>query len=136
MIRWLDHTADAAVEIVCEKKEDVFHEFVTVLTTLLSEAKVRPVEKRDITVEASDLATVLVALGREILYAFYTEDFVPHHMEIRFLSSSRLEGEIWGETVASKEDVINQEVKGVTYHDLEFRQLEKGKWRARVTFDV
>jgi len=135
MIRWLDHTADVSFEITCKSYEDLYAEFVTGLRSLLVSGEVRLHEAREILLEEPGPADLLVALGRQILFLFETERFVPARFEAIFATERRLEGRLWGEPFDPQRMEYHLEVKGVTYHNLKVEKKEE-TLRAVVTLDV
>jgi SHS2 domain-containing protein len=135
MIRWLNHTADVRFELLCDRYEDLFVDFVEGLRGLLVNGKIRDAEQREISLQESGPADLLVSLGRLVLFYFNTDQFVPANFEVTSATPTHLTGWLLGEPFDPDRMIFHLEVKGVTYHDLEVRKL-KGKWQARVTFDV
>ncbi len=135
MIRWLDHTADVQMEIVCNRFEDVFVDFVEGLKTLLVTGAVQANGKRGIDLREADPCGLLVSLGRYVLSCFYGDGFVPSRFTVQEATERRLKGEVEGEPFDPGRHAFHLEVKGVTYHDLQFERWG-GKWRAVVTIDI
>ncbi len=86
-------------------------------------------------VEAGDRETLLVAWLNELLYLHEVEGFVAADFEIKRLSDTALEAEVWGERVDRARHPLVGHVKAATYHLLQV-QPAGGGWEARVVVDV
>ncbi len=135
MIRWLNHTADVRLEIVSDTIEGLYADFVEGLRQLLVTGDAEPVKAEEIDLAESGPPDLLVSLGRQVLFYFNASQLVPARFDVVTVSPTRLQGRLWGEPFDPDRMAFHMEVKGVTYHDLEVEE-RKGKWRARVTFDV
>ena len=135
MIRWLDHTADIQIEIICDRYEDIFTDLVGALKTLLVTGEAQSLKVEKINLKEPDACALLVSLGRQVLFYFNTKQFVPSRLDIRTATPTKLKGELWGEPYDPRRHEFHLEVKGVTYHDLRVEN-DGGKWCAVVTFDV
>ena len=135
MTRWLNHTADVSLEILCDRYEDLFIDFMGGLRELLVTGQVLPRKAIKLNLEEPAPADLLVAMGRRVLFYFETSHFVPSRLEVVTANPTCLTGYLWGEPFDPDRMEYHLEVKGITYHDLEVVE-EGGRWRARVTFDV
>ncbi len=86
-------------------------------------------------VEAGDMETLLVAWLNEMLYLHEAQGFVAADFAIRSLTSTRAQGEVWGEPMDRMRHIRAGQVKAVTYHQLRLAQTGRG-WEARVVVDV
>lgn len=137
--RFLDHTADIAVELEASTLEALFEEALSAFTEALTEPGLleeRTSRRFDLTATAPDL--LLVDWLTELNYAFEIEDLLFRRAEITLEESPsgglRLTGQAWGEPRDDRHP-IKVLIKAVTYHGLEVAHTPTG-WRARVVFDI
>ena len=135
----IEHTADLGLLIRAETKEALFVEAAKGLTLLLvAEFHVTPAGWRQVSVEAPDDDILLADFLSEIL-VLATDDGLAA-VEVRDLQISgpaggrRLTANIGHMRVKDLEG-LKQEIKAVTYHDLEIKEIENG-FEATVIFDV
>jgi len=88
-----------------------------------------------VSLQAEDREVLLVAWLNELLYLYEVEKFVAVRLMVTDLSDTRLEAEVWGETVNPNRHIIISHVKAVTYHQLRMRAIENG-WEAQMVVDV
>lgn len=87
---------------------------------------------RALVLEADDLAALLRAWLREILWWHEVEGLALRQVRFLALEPVRLEAEV---TLGPPPGPPVREIKGVTLHGLEVAE-EAGEWRAQVIFDV
>lgn len=139
----LEHTADLKIRAFGKTKEELFLNMAQGMQAALrpkiknkiSPPKAGPplVEKiKIIKVKSANLETLLVDFLSEILYLIQVNKEV--YDEIKFLkfSDAEIKTEISGKTVES----FGEDIKGVTYHDLEIKKNQLGIWQATVLFDI
>jgi SHS2 domain-containing protein len=136
--RFLDHTADIAVELEAPTLEALFEEARSAFTEALTEPHLieeQTSRRFDLTAAAPDL--LLVDWLTELNYAFEIEDLLFRRAEITLEESPgslRLLAQAWGEPRDDRHP-IKVLIKAVTYHGLEVAGTPTG-WRARVVFDI
>ncbi len=88
--------------------------------------------ERKVVVRAPDRELLLVDFLSECLYLSDVHDEA--YLDARFsvLNETEVEGTIYGVAITGFEVV---EIKAVTYHELQFEQIE-GIWRATIVFDI
>ena len=137
--RFLEHTADLAVEIVAPTVQDLFAEAVAALTTCLVDgAAVATLEEREVALRAADLDRLLVAWLGEALAAFDIDRFlvgVAAATIERAAGEYLLRGSLRGEPIDPSRQTVEVLVKGVSYHGLRVESGADG-WRATVVFDI
>jgi SHS2 domain-containing protein len=158
-VRALDHTADVGLDIVGPSVDALFDRAARGLFALLHgddraaggapradgpgqaalDARAdRPphavgtTTSRRIAVEAPDIAALLVAWLRELLWLHESAGFVYDGGRFEALTATTLTADVVGAPAAR---TPAREIKGVTYHGLEVRRTN-GDWHARVIFDV
>lgn len=130
MYRWIDHTAEAALEVDAPTEEGVFGEALRALAELLGgDGAGEPVTK-EIAVEADDRGALLVAWLSELVFLAETEAFVPGRVTSIALSDTGLAA-----TVDGRRSEPRFLVKAITYSQLRFER-HGYRWQATVVVDV
>lgn len=132
--RQIEHTADLAFELWASSEAALLCEGMHAVVDLLTDgATIRPVERREISVDAVDPPDRLVRFLNEVIYRCTVEGFLPYRADLTLLDGGLravLEGE------ADSADRLKTEIKSATYHDLCLEQAPDGSWRGRIVMDV
>jgi SHS2 domain-containing protein len=139
-LEYLEHTADVGFDVTSDTLDDLFRTAASGMFELLmgSDAAHAPnrttgaAQLRQLSLRASDVASLLVDWLRELLYWHETEGIIVPHIEFTTLTERQLDA-----TVRSFRSTVDpiREIKGVTYHQLDVHRQD-GVWQARVIFDV
>jgi len=137
---FLDHTADVAVALDAETREELFAEALRAFTdTVTDRDTVGADEGHDLEAEAATLPELLVEWLGELVYRFDVDGLLFADVTGLVIEETdegfRLTGRAHGEPYDKERHPLQVEVKGVTYHDLVVEQ-DDGGWRARVIFDI
>jgi SHS2 domain-containing protein len=136
-LRFIEHTADVGIEVDAGTLAELFLTAASGMFTLLGEsgedmtAASTPVENRRISLDADDIASLMVAWLRELLFIHESTGLALHDAEFGKLDETRLDALI---SLAPAPPPA-REIKGVTWHQLTVRR-QNGAWHARVIFDV
>lgn len=131
----LEHTADIRMEVWGASLEELFANAADGLTSLLSAGQEPTAEVvLEVAVEGDDHEQLLVNFLREILFHNQVRGFVPARCEITFPERTKLEAKLHGRYAGVGEARLDEEIKGVTYHDLHIR--EQDGYSVRIVFDV
>jgi SHS2 domain-containing protein len=138
--RFLDHTADLAVELTAPTLPALFESALAAFAEALTEpGLVAEREERRFELSSSAADLLLVDWLGELLYAFETDDLLFRSAEIAIQESEDgsllLTAEARGEP-RDERHPIKVLIKAVTYHGLEVARTEDGGFRARVVFDI
>ncbi|NIM92455.1 MAG: archease [Anaerolineales bacterium] len=128
----LNHTADIAIRVQGEDLGDILRNAASGMLDLMEFPPGEPSgEVLQLEIDALDEEDLLVAWLQEILYVLETRGIGLGRMEIHVLDEWRLKAQLeaLGEMKPSKE------IKAVTYHGLEIKEID-GKLEATVVFDV
>lgn len=137
-IRYLAHTADAAVEIVASSREELFVLGARALYQLVVDydAVESRVERR-FELAAPDLSELFHEWLAELLYWLDAERLVFKKFGFAFGEDGRrLEATVEGEELDLDRHCPHGEVKNVTYADYVVERDEAGNFLARVIFDL
>ena len=129
----LEHKADLKIRAFGKTKEKLF------LNILLGMAKsqkpeIKGEEKiiRQINVKSLDSPALLVDFLSEILYQSQINKEIYSGAKFKKFSDNELEAELFGEKV----ERFGEDIKAVTYHNLDIHQKEDGDWEVTVLFDI
>lgn len=130
MYEWVDHTAELELRIAAETPADVFRDALVAFAELVEDEEAGDPAEHELSLVASDRASLLVRWLEELVYLADTEHFVPEAVAELDVGGNELRARVRGR-VGSPRPLV----KAVTYHDLEFGRHE-GVWRAKVVLDV
>lgn len=138
--RFLDHTADLAVELEAASLPELFVAALEAFTDAIVELRqVRPREGRRLVAEAADRELLLVSWLEEALYAFEVDGLLFRTATVEILPREggglRLEAEARGEPYDPRRHPLKVLIKGITYHGLEVLRRDGG-WTGRLIFDI
>jgi SHS2 domain-containing protein len=134
--RLIDHTADFGLEISGRSPSDLFQQAAKALTDLLTDPCLLKEQRRHtLTIDGSDWEDLLINWLRELLYLYNGEAQFVTGVEIITIEQNGLRAVVATEDYRMGHHEIRNEIKAVTYHQLEVR-VDNDRWRARVIFDV
>lgn len=139
--RFLDHTADIAVELEAPTLGELYAEALAAFTEALTvpERVAERVTRRfALAAPAADL--LMVDWLEELLYVFEVEGLLFRRARVVVEEVAgegvRLTAEAFGEERDEARHPIKVLIKAVTYHALEVGPAAGGGFRARVVFDI
>lgn len=130
MYRWVDHTSELGLEIEAATERDVYAEAAAALAELVGHDLHGETEEREVALRGTDRAALLADWLGELVFLAETEDFVAERV-----AALSVDGDGLRATVEGRRGAPRHLVKAVTYHRLEFANVDGG-WRARVVLDV
>jgi len=146
----LEHKADLKIKVKGSSKEELFlNALLGMEEGLRPETKETKEEiKREIKIKSIDLPALLVDFLNEALYLIQVHKEI--YNKIKFVKFSDNEGEedksssshfdiareLEGKLIGQKVERFGEDIKAVTYHDLDIYQKEDGTWEAVVLFDI
>ncbi len=139
----LDHTADLGIAVTGEDLTNLFqnaaHAITRIMLDIKSERPGSPREvsvTREVSVKGTDLADLMVRWLGEILFLFEGDNLVVTRTKIRGITPNRLDAII--ETIPFRSSLheLLTEIKAVTYHQIRVKQDKRGRWNARIIFDL
>jgi SHS2 domain-containing protein len=134
--RLFDHTADLGMEFFADSPEELFVSSASGLFDVITDIKqVKTTESFPVEVEGIDLEDLLVNWLRELLYLHQVKRMLLCEFHISEIDAVHLKGAARGEPFDAKRHEIKKEIKAATYHNIEVAE-NKGRWTARVIFDV
>ena len=134
--QFFDHTADIGIRAEGETLQVLFVAMAQGLMELIVEdSKIEPQEVRRIELSADSTESLLLAWLKELLFWFSTDRFLPLRYEIEEITLTTLRGQLHGEEFDPSRHVQGREVKAITRHLLEVRNVD-GAWQAQVIVDL
>ena len=131
-----DHTADLGIIVTGTDLEDLFRKAAeSIIEIMFRKNSVKGTEFLKISLDGEDLADLMVRWLGEILYLFEADQKIVSDISILKVSRTHLEAALTVAVFQPDHHVILNEIKAVTYHQIEVTQKPEG-WIARVIFDV
>ena len=129
----LEHRADLKIRAFGKDKGELFLNMLLGMTEnqraeIKSETKI----KRNIKIESLDLKALLVDFLSEALYLGQVNKEV--YLDANFTKFTDIE--IEGKLIGQKVERFGEDIKAVTYHDLDIHQRKDATWEATVLFDI
>lgn len=129
----LDHPADLKIKIWGRTRKELFW---NCMKAMFKEARYRSLNskkttERNIKVTASGWESLLVNFLSEVLYLSEVQKEAYDKGKFYIFSPRQIKGELKADKLKS----IGTQIKGVTWHNLEIKKVEKG-WVATILFDV
>lgn len=129
----LEHKADLKIRAFGKTKKELF---LNMLLGMAESQKSEIKEKQKITtkieIKSPDSLTLLVDFLSEALYFSQVKREIYKDFQFTKFTDTELAGELIGQKV----ERFGEDIKAVTYHDLDIHQAEDGFWEATVLFDI
>ncbi len=132
--RFLDHTADVALELWAPSKPQLLEHAARVVIDLVTEgAPFETDEDRIVHIVGLDDEDLLVRWVNEILWLATGEGFVASRAQVD-VRGHELHANLRGRRDAAH--LVVSEIKSATYHGLKLSQEPDGRWVGRLVLDV
>ena len=130
----LEHKADLKIRAFGKTKEELFLNMMIGMNENMKPEIKEPIEKtkREIKIESPDLDSLLVDFLSEVLYLIQVNKEIYNNIEFKKFTDTEIEAELFGQ----KAERFGEDIKAVTYHQLDVCQTKGGTWEARVLFDI
>lgn len=137
--RFLDHTADVAVELAAPTLAGLYAEAAAAFTDTITEReRVEERASRRFELAAEDAERLLVEWLGELLYVFEVDGLLVARAEVeveRRDEGLRLAAEAFGEPLDHDRHPVKVLVKAITFHGLQVSETA-GSFAARLVFDI
>jgi len=129
----LEHPADLKIRAFGKTKEELFLNMMIGMNENMRPEIKKPEEKmkREIKIKSPDLSALLIDFLSEVLYSSQANTEIYNEAKIIKLTDTELEAEIFGQKV----ERFGEDIKAVTYHDSEVKQVND-HWEVTVLFDI
>lgn len=138
--KFIDHTADIAFDVEGETLEELFTSAAEAWkeSALEKEVLLESKKQKKIDLEAGSIEQLLVEFLSELNFLLFTKKWLCSSADYLLITNEKslwkLAGLINGDNV-SKKILLKQEIKAVTYHQMEIINKNK-KYKTRVVFDI
>lgn len=130
---FLPHLADLKIRAFGATKEELFLNMLLGMTeSQKPEIKEKQRTKREIKIQSLDLPALLVDFLSEVLYLSQVNKEIYNNVKFTKLEDRELKAEIFGQKI----ERFGEDIKAVTYHNLDVHQKEDNTWEATVLFDI
>lgn len=133
--QFLGHTADVKLKVEGKNFADLLIDAANGLFDFLTPEGFEPEEKTkdyNIVVESVDRAALVVDLLSDLLCIAHTDKVILADFAISSCSDNKIELTAVGYKVSEFRD----DIKGITYHGAEVKELENGDLTVTITFDI
>jgi SHS2 domain-containing protein len=136
MYEFFDHTADVGLSVVAPDLDSLFAEAARGFSSLIVDdlSTVRPAQEVSIAVAGADRDYLLFDWLNELLRRFEQDRLVFSEFDVH-MTADGLTARARGEPLNPERHRLGNEVKAVTYHQLDVRPTADG-WSGRVIFDI
>jgi len=129
----LPHRADLKIRAFGKDKKELFLNMLLGMTkNQRPEIKNKKKIKRKIKIKSVDLSTLLVDFLNEVLYLSQVNKEVYLDFKFEKFKDKELEGKLIGQRISK----FGEDIKAVTFHNLEVKQIENKNWEGTVLFDI
>ena len=128
----LEHTADLKIRVFGKTKEELFlNSLLAMAESMKPEVEKGAEVRRKIKVKSADLPALLVDFLSEVLYLVQTNKEIYRDVKFKKFTDTKIEAELFGQKV----ERFGEDIKAVTYHNLEIKQ-SGNIWEATILFDI
>jgi protein archease len=132
----IDHTADFGIHVFGSDLKDLFSNAAFAMFDQITIVKdLQPEKELKIHVTGSDWPDLMINWLRELLYLWTGKERLVGKVNIFSISEYELSATVKFDPYNSDRHVMTNDIKAVTYHQIQVNQLESG-WEARIIFDV
>lgn len=130
----LEHKADLKIRVFGKTKEELFSNALSgMMGSLRAEIKkLEEKRKREIKIKSPDFSALLVDFLSEVLCQIQINKEIYNSVKFLKFSDNFLKGELIGQKVEG----FGEDIKAVTYHNLDVRQKKDKTWEATILFDI
>ncbi|XOB40170.1 MAG: archease [Candidatus Nealsonbacteria bacterium] len=129
----LEHTADVKVKAFGKDKKELFLNMLKGMASILQpEVKSKQRKVRKIRIKSIGLETLLVDFLSEALYLTQINKEIYNNVKFKSFTDTEIEGELIGQKI----ERFKEDIKGVTYHEIDIHQGRDGVWEVTVIFDI
>ncbi len=128
----IDHPSDVGINVSGRSLEEVFENAAYGMLSLMADLdKVEARKTFEIKVKGDDPESLMVNWLNELLYYVDAKKMLLKDFKVRKLDPGALEATVAGEAIDPRRHSLFSGIKAATYN-----QLQVGKTRARIVFDV
>ena len=132
----IDHTADFGIHVFGSNPEELFANAALAMFDVITDLELLTgLEAHQVHIRADDWPDLMVNWLRELLYLWAGKEMLVKHADILSISEYELTALVYVDRYDLNRHVINNEIKAVTYHQIQVQGGPSG-WESKVIFDV
>lgn len=130
----LEHKADLKIRAFGETKEELFLNALFGMQDSMNPEIKKPegIVKREVKIKSPDLPALLVDFLSEALYLIQVNKEIYNNIKFKKFTNTEIEAELIGQKI----ERFGEDIKAVTYHQLDIHQRKDRTWEATVLFDI
>lgn len=129
----LEHTGDVKIKAYGKSKEELFQNAMEGMFKILNpKSRGQDLKRRIVRIESSDSNALLVDFLSEINYLRQIHSEIYNEVKFMKFSDTVLQAKLQGREV----EEFGEDIKAVTFHDLDIYQNPQGMWETIIVFDV
>lgn len=134
--RLTEHTADFGIHVFGADPADLFANAAFALFDVMTDLNtVKGADSRSLEVTGEDWPDLMVNWLRELLSLWSLQNMLVKKTTVDTIGTHRLSARIAYDPYDPKRHTIREEIKAVTYHQIDVRGGSTG-WEAKIIFDV
>jgi len=129
----IDHTADIGIMVSAPALKDLYEESARAMIDIIGAHSIRKSrEAMTIETQGIDREDLLVRWLQEILFLVEVRGFRIENITLEYLTDTDIRAQVTGEY---SPDPLESEIKAVTYHNLQIREIDNG-YEVSIIFDI
>jgi SHS2 domain-containing protein len=137
--KFVDHTADIAVDVEADSMEELFMASAQAWKeTIFENNIIKEKEEKKIKIIESDPESLFVKFLDEMNFLFQTKKWICSSAGKIMIAKNKewnLSSILLGESFDPERHIVNLEIKAVTFHQMEVKNIN-GKYSTRIVFDI
>ncbi|MEK6901773.1 MAG: archease [Nanoarchaeota archaeon] len=134
--RVIPHTADIRLKVEGDTLRELFAAALDGMNEITKRNFCQNVKeftlKHSISLSSLDKTSLLIDFLSEVLYYINKDRAIFCKVEFKKLADTNLKASILGSQV----DAFDEDIKAVTYHEVEIKKNSKGNYETKIVFDV
>ncbi len=132
----LDHAGDIRIKIYGGSFKELFENAGYALFDLITDIdKINADSTEYVEVSGVDREELIVNWLAELNYLFLTESKIFNKFDIEHLTDTELSATVFGEKFNPFHHELKNEIKAVTFHDLQIVE-KRNHWETKIVFDI
>lgn len=133
---FINHTADLGIRVWGESIEELFENAAYSMFDIIADLnRVELKKTMKVEIEKEELDELLADWLRNLLYKFNGDRYLLKEFKVETIDTQGLKAKVKGEKLDLSRHHLKTEIKAVTYHGLEVKEVDRG-WEAQIIFDV
>jgi SHS2 domain-containing protein len=133
----IDHTADFGIHVFGADAKDLFANAAFALFDLITDINaLKGLNEHEVHITGDDWPDTMVNWLRELLYLWTCKEMLVKTANISYLTEHELTAKVNFDPYDPDRHEIRNEIKAVTYHQIDVKSLPDGRWMSQIIFDV